>query len=80
MGTYGLLPRPIGTHETLSTQVKVRFPLFPIRTQDTHDRNVRAIRVRNVPDTASTAVAAAAVSESTKQISANIAVIRKWLS
>ena len=30
MGTYGLLTRPIGTHETLSTQVTIPSPLVPI--------------------------------------------------
>ena len=44
MGTYDLLTRPIGTHETLSSQVTIRFPLVPIRTQDTHDRTLRATK------------------------------------
>ena len=39
-----------------------------------------AIRVRKVPDTASAAVAAAAEPESAKQLSANTAAIRKWVS
>ena len=80
MSTYDLLPRPIGTHETLSTQVTIPSPLIPIRTQDTHNRTLRATRVLKVPDTASAAVAAATGSESKKQISANTAVIRKWIS
>ena len=61
MGTYGLLPRPVDTHETLSTHVTIPSPLAPIRTQDTHDRTLRATRARKVSDTASAAVAAAAV-------------------
>ena len=61
MGTYHLLPRPIGTHNALSTQVTIRSSLVPIHTQDTHDRTLRAIRVRKIPDTASTAVEVAAV-------------------
>ena len=77
MGTYGLLPRPVDTHETLSTQVTIPYPLVPIRTQYTHDQTLRATRVRKVPDTASAAVAAAAVPEITKQISANNVAIRK---
>ena len=77
MGTYGLLPRTIDTHETLDTKVIIRSPLVPIRTQDTHDQTLRATRVRKVPDTASAAVAAAAVPEITKQISANNVAIRK---
>ena len=77
MGTYDLLPRTIGTHEPLNTQVTIPSPLAPIRTQVTHDRTLRATRVRKVPDTASAAVTAAAVPENTKQISANNVAIRK---
>ena len=32
LGTYGLLPPPIGTHETLSTHVTLPSPLATIRT------------------------------------------------
>ena len=32
MGTYNLMPRPIGTYDTLITQVTIRFSLVPIRT------------------------------------------------
>ena len=77
MGTYDLLSRPIGTHDTLSTQVTIPSPLVPIHTQDTHDLTLRAIRVRKVRDTTSAAVAVAAVPENTKQISANNVAIRK---
>ena len=80
MGTCGLLPRPIGTHEALSTQVTIRFPLGPICTQDTHDRTLRATRICKVPDTASAAVAAAAVLETTKRILANTVALRMWIS
>ena len=48
MGTYDLLPRPIGIHETLRPQVTIRSPLVPIRTQDTHDQNLHATRPHQI--------------------------------
>ena len=62
------------------TQVAVRSPIEHRRAPDLHDQTLRATRVRKIPATASAAVAAAAVPESTKQISANAAAIRKWVS
>ena len=76
MGTYELLPRPIGTHETLSAKVTMRFPLDLIRAQDTYYQTLRATRKSKFPDTASTAVASTAVSKIAEQISANTAAIR----
>ena len=40
--TYGLLTRPIGSHEASSTQVAIKSPMDLIRTQDTHDQTLCA--------------------------------------
>ena len=64
----------------LCTQVAVRSPIEHFLAPDPHDQTLPATRVRKFRDTASAAVAAAAVPKSTKQMSANTAAIRKWVS
>ena len=50
------------------------------RPQDPHDQTLRPTRVRKVPDSASAAVAATAMLETTNQLAANTAMIRKWVN
>ena len=64
----------------LCTQVAARSPIEHFRAPDPHDQTLRGTGIRKITDSASAAVVAAAVPESTKQISANTAAIRKWVS
>ena len=72
MGTCDLFSRPIGTHETLSTQVKITIPVG----LHSHSRYSRS----DVACNQSAQGSRRRSTGSTKQISANTDTIRKWIS